>query len=186
MNVSVIWPLNYGPDYTEYWANTDDWTTLWAVQYGYAVESNAASGISIGQQLWNMGFRWLNVSASLSAFDQSGVCDGSIAMQWDAWGYDSTGDIIRYTRDVLYMIYPDKQPIAGYHAGWDIGSGTDKRSTATFTRKLSLRPTRSTSGTTYTYWASSAGVYLHMNDVWHPEYAGMLKLNSFNFYFSKS
>ena len=185
MNVSVIWPLNYGPDYTEYWANADDWTTLWAVQYGYAISSNAASGISIGQQLWNMGFRWLNLSASLSAFDQSGVCDGSIVMQWEAWRYGSTGDIIRYSKGSYYTLNPESQPTAGYHSGWSIGSGTKKGSTATFTRKVSLRPTTSTSSATYTYWASSAGVYIHMDDVSRLS-AGMLKLNSFNFYFSKS
>ena len=185
MNVSAIWPLNYGPDYTEYWANPNDWTQLWAVQYGYALSSNATNGISVGQRLWDMGFRWLNLSASLSAFDQSGVCDGSIVMRWEAWGYGSTGNIIRYSKGSYHITNPENQPTTGYHSGWSIGSGTKVGSTATFTQKVSLRPTMSTSSTTYTYWASSAGVYISMEDVSRLS-AGMLKLNSFNFYFSKS
>lgn len=185
MDVSAIWPLNYGPDYTEYWANSNDWTQLWAVQYGYAISSNAANGISVGQRLWDMGFRWLNLSASLSAFDQSGVCDGSIVMQWEAWRYGSTGNIIRYSKGSYYITNPENQPTAGHHSGWSIGSGTKVGSTATFTQKVSLRPTTSTSSTTYTYWTSSAGVYISMEDVSRLS-AGMLKLNSFNFYFSKS
>lgn len=183
MNVSAIWPLNYGPDYTEYWANSNDWTQLWAVQYGYAISSNAANGISVGQRLWDMGFRWLNLSASLSAFDRSGACDGSIVMQWEAWRYGSTGNIIRYSKGSYYITNPENQPTAGHHSGWSIGSGTKVGSTATFTQKVPLRPTTSTSSTTY--WTSSAGVYISMEDARRLS-AGMLKLNSFNFYFSKS
>ena len=180
MNVSVIWPLNYGPDYTEYWANNNDWTQLWTIQYGYALKSNAASGISVGQQLWNMGFRWVNMSANLSAFDQSGVCDGGISINWEAWGYGSTGNIIGESH-TDYVTNPENQPTANRHAGWSIGSGTKVGSTATFTLKKALMIT---SGN-YTYWVSSAGVYLWMEDVSRLS-AGMLKMNSFNFYFSKS
>lgn len=184
MNVNAIWPLNYGPDYTEYWANNDDWTSLWAVQYGYALISNGANGISVGQQLWNMGFRWVNLSASLSAFDQSGVCDGSIVMQWDAWGYGvSSGNVVGYSH-TNYVLNPKSgQPTANRHGGWSIGSGTKVGATATFTLKINLKITNS-SGTA-SWWVSSAGVYIHMKDVARLS-AGMLKLNSFNFYFSKS
>ena len=180
MTVSAIWPLVDGPNYNEYWSNPNEYTNTYAVRYGYPLSSNAATGISVGQRLWNMGFRNLIMTSSLYAYDRSGACDGSITMSYTAWGKASNGSYYTYSHSNKVLNPEDGAPDANYHSGWSIGDGTKVGSTGNFSSTISLMLT----GNSFNYWVSSAWVSVTMTDVSSTS-SGRLKLNSFNFYFSK-
>ena len=180
MTVSAIWPLVDGPNYNEYWSNPNEYTNTYAVRYGYPLSSNAATGISVGQRLWNMGFRNLIMTSSLYAYDRSGACDGSITMSYTAWGKASNGSYYTYSHSNKVLNPEDGAPDANYHSGWSIGDGTKVGATGNFSSTISLMLT----GNSFNYWVSSAWVSVTMTDVSSTS-SGRLKLNSFNFYFSK-
>lgn len=180
MTVSAIWPLVDGPNYNEYWSNPNEYTNTYAVRYGYPLSSNAATGISVGQQLWDMGFRNLIMTSSLYAYDRSGACNGSITMSYTAWGKASNGSYYTYSHSNKVLNPEDGAPDANYHSGWSIGDGTKVGATGNFSSTIPLMLT----GNSYNYWVSSAWVSVTMTDVSSTS-SGRLKLNSFNFYFSK-
>ena len=180
MTVSAIWPLVDGPNYNEYWSNPNEYTNTYAVRYGYPLSSNAATGISVGQRLWNMGFRNLIMTSSLYAYDRSGACDGSITMSYTAWGKASNGSYYTYSHSNKVLNPEDGAPDANYHSGWSIGDGTKVGATGNFSSTTPLMLT----GNSFNYWVSSAWVSVTMTDVSSTS-SGRLKLNSFNFYFSK-
>ena len=180
MTVSAIWPLVDGPNYNEYWSNPNEYTNTYAVRYGYPLSSNAATGISVGQQLWDMGFRNLIMTSSLYAYDRSGACNGSITMSYTAWGKASNGSYYTYSHSNKVLNPEDGAPDANYHSGWSIGDGTKVGATGNFSSTIPLMLT----GNSFNYWVSSAWVSVTMTDVSSTS-SGRLKLNSFNFYFSK-
>ena len=179
MSVSVIWPTIVSPNYNQFWATKDAYTNTWSVRYGYPTDH--ATGISVAQKLWNSGFRYINLNANLWAYDRSGSCDGSIIVRYLRWGL--VGSSYDDYSSSNYVLNPDDgAPTPGHHGGWTIGDGTKKGASADFSRKIELR---TTSGN-YTYWGTSCGVNITLDRISNNTSRGWVKMNSFNFYFSKS
>ena len=185
MSASAIWPLLDSPNYNQITANNNSRQLGWLVRWGYDETSTRATGISTGQRLWSVGFRYLHVTANLYAYDRSGACSGFIYLYQNWWGYVD-GAISRYAgyqpNNVagVTTLPSSGDGFTSSYIGWSIGSGYRSGATANFNWDF---PLVRTSGDT-TYYLLTSGVYYTIDEVSSTS-AGSLKMNSYNMYFKK-